>query len=139
MTDSQRERAVDRIHTSFPDVQAIYIFGSVAMHEDTESSDIDIGLLLPHVDAARVGSLRYSDLRFSLEEIVGRAVDLVNLRRVSIVLQKEVLATGDRVYTRDRRAAEEYEMLVLSLYGKLNEERREILEEFARTGRAYAV
>jgi len=58
---------------------------------------------------------------------------------VSIVLQKEVLATGDRVYTRDRRAAEEYEMLVLSLYGKLNEERREILEEFARTGRAYVV
>lgn len=109
------------------------------MHEDTESSDIDIGLLLPHVDAARVGSLRYSDLRFSLEEIVGRVVDLVNLRRVSIVLQKEVLATGDRIYTRDRRATEEYEMLVLSLYGKLNEERREILEEFARTGRAYAV
>jgi predicted nucleotidyltransferase len=139
VTDSQRERAVDRIRTSFPSAQAIYVFGSVAMHQDTESSDIDIGLLLPHAHAARTGSLRYSDLRFSLEEIVGRAVDLVNLRQVSIVLQKEVLATGDRIYTRDRRATEEYEMLVISLYGKLNEERREILEEFERTGRAYAV
>lgn len=139
MTDSRRERAIDRIRTSFPSAQAIYIFGSVALNEDTESSDMDIGLLLPHAHAARADSLRYSDLRFELEEVVGRPVDLVNLRRVSIVLQKEVLATGDRIYTRDRRAAEEYEMLVLSLYGKLNEERREILEEFARTGRAYAV
>jgi predicted nucleotidyltransferase len=127
VTDSQRERAVDRIRTSFPDAQAIYVFGSVAMHEDTESSDIDLGLLLPHAQAARTGSLRYSDLRFALEEVFGRAVDLVNLRQVSIVLQKEVLATGDSIYTRDRRAAEEYE------------KRREILEEFARTGRAYAV
>lgn len=139
MTDTQREEATDRIRTAFPDVQAIYVFGSVALHEDTASSDVDIGVLLPHAAAVRTGSLRFSDLRYELEAILRRTVDLANLRRVSIVLQKEVLATGNRVYTRDRRAAEEYEMLVLSLYGKLNEERREILEEFARTGRAYAV
>jgi predicted ATPase len=35
--------------------------------------------------------------------------------------------------------ADEFEMLMLSFYQKLNEERQDILAEFARTGRAYPV
>ena len=44
---------------------------------------------------------------------------------------------GEPLYSRDATAT--YEMLVLSLYGKLNEERAGILEEFRRTKRAYRV
>lgn len=61
---------------------------------------MDLGLLLPHSAAKATGSLSMSHTRFALEEIVGRTVDLVNLRRTSIVLQKEVL---DEFY-RTRRA-----------------------------------
>ena len=63
----------------------------------------------------------------------------MNLRAVSVVFRKEIVFTGERVYTGDEFAAEEFEMLTLSLYQKLNDERREILEEFRRTGRAYEV
>jgi hypothetical protein len=86
-----------------------------------------------------VGSLALTEVRFELEEALGRSVDLVNARVVPIVLQKEIVVRGIRVFARDRSGIETYEMLVLSLYGKLNEERREILEEFYATGRAYPV
>jgi hypothetical protein len=68
-----------------------------------------------------------------------RTVDLVNIRLVSTVFQKEIIANGNRLYCADEDEADLFEMLVLSLYGKLNEERSEILADFARTERAYAV
>jgi hypothetical protein len=58
---------------------------------------------------------------------------------VPTVLQKEIVAAGRRVYQADEYAADEFEMLVISYYQKLNDERREILEAFNRTGRAYTV
>jgi hypothetical protein len=43
------------------------------------------------------------------------------------------------IYCADRFAVDEFEMLVISYYQKLNEECREILDSFIRTGRAYAI
>lgn len=55
------------------------------------------------------------------------------------VFQKEIVTTGRRIACADNYAAEEFEMLTLSLYQKLNEERKEILEQFFETGKAYDV
>jgi uncharacterized protein len=66
-------------------------------------------------------------------------VDLINLRLVSTVLQKEIITNGRRLYTNDEYATEEFEMLTYSFYQKLNQERGEILAQFNQTGRAYAV
>jgi hypothetical protein len=60
-------------------------------------------------------------------------------RIIQTVFQKEIIAAGRLIRCADRFAVDEFEMLVISLYQKLNEERREILESFFRTGRAYAV
>ena len=139
MTEESVRRLVDQIRADFPSMQALYHYGSTATGGENASSDLDLGLLLPHAEAARHGTLALSDTRFALEAETGRSVDLVNLRRVSIVLQKEIIATGRLIHTADRHAVEEYEMLVLSRYGKLNEERAEILKEFASSKRAYPV
>lgn len=130
---------ISALLADLPDTQAVYLYGSVASGTATAASDLDLGVLLPHRTALRVGLLSLSSTRLRVASLVGREVDLVNLRRVPIVLQKEVVAGGCRIHTADRRAAEEYEMLVLSFYGKLNEERSEILAELARTKRAYRV
>jgi predicted nucleotidyltransferase len=139
MTEESVRRLVDQIRTDFPGMQALYLYGSTVTGSENASSDLDLGLLLPHAEAAGHGTLALSDTRFALEAMTGRSVDLVNLRRVSIVLQKEVIATGRLIHIADRNAVEEYEMLVLSRYGKLNEERAEILKEFASSKRAYPV
>ncbi|MBI3959072.1 MAG: nucleotidyltransferase domain-containing protein [Chloroflexi bacterium] len=132
-------QTVSLIRAAYPNVQAVYLFGSYATADERTDSDADIALLLPHEEAKAAGSLLMSDLRFALGAWLGRDVDLINLRTVSTVLQKEIVATGRRIDCADRNATAEFEMLVLSLYQKLNEERRGILEEFFRTRRAYAV
>lgn len=139
MDERSRTLIVDLTRNALPGVQAIYLYGSFTGNATHESSDVDLGILLPHELAGKVGSLAYSDLRSTLEKELHRDVDLVNLRLVPVVLQKEVVATGDLLYRQDETVTAAYEMLVLSLYGKLNEERAGILEQFARTKRAYRV
>ncbi len=82
----------------FPDVQAIYLFGSYGTDDAGGESDVDIALLLPPEDSKRVGWLEMSALRTALESALQRDVDLINLRRVSTVLQKEVVAADCRIY-----------------------------------------
>lgn len=123
----------------YPDFQALYLFGSQADASAGPHSDVDLALLLPPQQAKQAGSLAMSELRFDLEQRLGKHLDLINLRQVSTVLQKEVVVNGRRIAAPAFNAAETFEMLVYSLYQKLNEERRAILAEFQRSGRAYAV
>jgi predicted nucleotidyltransferase len=122
----------------YPAAQGIYLFGSYDAHQELPDSDIDIALLLPPEQARQEKNLFLSRCRFDLQDALSRDVDLLNARQVSTVFQKEIIG-GVRIYCADLYAADEFEMLVISYYQKLNEERREILDAFYRTGRAYAV
>ena len=123
----------------YPDLQAVYLFGTYGTDEEWPDSDVDIALLLPWKKSKEAGSLMMSDLRFELESLLNKDVDLINLREVSTVLQKEVIVAGRRIYCADEYATDEFEMLVLSYYQKLSEERRDILQSFFETRRAFNV
>jgi predicted nucleotidyltransferase len=122
----------------YPNTVGIYRFGSHGTKDEWVDSDIDIALLLPHDEAKRVGNLMLSDLHLRLSAVLGREVDLLNARLVSTVFQKAIIF-GELIYCADRGAVDEFEMLTLSYYQNLNEERAEILESFLKSGRAYAV
>ena len=122
----------------YPDIQGIYLFGSQGAGNAWPDSDIDIALLLPHEQAKIEKNLLISKCRFDLEDALHQKVDLLNARRVSTVFQKEIIY-GDLIYCGDRYAVDEFEMLTLSYYQKLNEERAGILDAFHKTGRAYTV
>ncbi len=121
------------------DTQAIYLYGSYGTDGMRPNSDVDIALLLPEKTAEKAGSLMMSPLRFELESLIKREIDLANLRLVSTVFQKEIIAAENRIYCADEYAVDEFEMLTISYYQKLNEERKEILKEFFKTKRAYPV
>ena len=65
--------------------------------------------------------------------------DLINLRTAPVILRKEIIAADRRIYCADEYAADEFEMLTISFYQKLNEERRGIVESALKTGRFYDV
>jgi uncharacterized protein len=92
-------------------------------------------LLLPPRQAKEAGSLVMSGLWSELMDLFHKDVDLINLRLVPTVLQKEVVVADRRIYYADEYAADEFEMLTLSYYQKLNEERRAIIEDALATGR----
>ncbi|OHB74140.1 MAG: hypothetical protein A2Z34_10820 [Planctomycetes bacterium RBG_16_59_8] len=123
----------------YPSVEGIYLFGSSQTESEWPDSDVDIAVLLPHDAAKRERRIQISECRHDLEKALGKGIDLVNLRLVSTVFQFQVVTTGRAIHIGDERAVDAFEMLTLSLYQRLNEERSGILREFYRTGKAYSV
>jgi predicted nucleotidyltransferase len=125
---AQAEQIIRTVLKHYPETQAVYLFGTFGTDRQFPGSDVDIALLFPHQQAGIIGTLAMTDLRFELERLLKMDVDLINLRRAPTVLQKEIIAADRRIYTADKYAADEFDMLTISYYQKLNEERAEILE-----------
>ena len=121
----------------YPDTQAIYLFGSYGTEDEWPDSDVDIALLLPPEQAKASRVLAMSPLCSELGSLLEKPVDLINLREVSTVFQKEIIAADRRIHTGNAYAADEFEMLVLSFFQKLSQERAEILAEGLQSGRFY--
>ena len=100
---------------------------------------MDIAVLLPPEQAAQQPQLMLTSCHYEMADALGNPFDLLNARKVSTVFQKEIIASGRLIYCADDDVVAEFESLTLSLYQKLNEERKAILESFDETGRAYAV
>ena len=137
---SETDKIVAAISKYYPDVQAVYLFGSYGTDDYRPGSDLDVAVLLPVHVAKQVDFWEWADISNELAGIVGvPKVDLINLRRVSTVFRKEIIMAERRIYCTDEYAADEFEMLTLSFYQKLNEERHDVLKSFFETKRAYNV
>jgi uncharacterized protein len=88
------EAALDR----FAGLDALWLFGSEAAGRATARSDIDLGALF----ATRPSPQSLLAVREELREIVGRAVDLVDLERASPIVAMQVLKHGRLVADYDR-------------------------------------
>jgi predicted nucleotidyltransferase len=120
-------------------VQAIYLFGSCMTEDEWPGSDVDLALLLPPAEAKQVRHLAMSDCAVALARVLEKEVDLLNARMVSTVFRKEIVTKGRLLYCADRYAVDEFEMLTLSFYQKLNEERAGIIESALADGRFYHI
>ena len=136
---NEEKHSVRVILNYYPDIQAVYLFGSFDTDDKRADSDVDIALLFHPRAAHAIGSLAMSELRFGLEAELNKTVDIVNLRLVSTVFQKEVVTSGRLIYQGDTYAVDEFEMLVFSFYQKLNEERAEIIRAALSDGRFHNV
>ncbi len=118
---------------TIPGLQAIYVFGSAAGPDWRPDSDVDIAVLA----AQPLGGLPRFETAQSLARIVGREVDLIDLREASAVLRFQVIANGERLYATPDAAVTEFEDFVFSDYARLNEERAGILSDIASRGSVY--
>lgn len=116
------------------DLVALYLYGSRANGTTHAGSDLDLAVLA----RAPVDSLKLDALRLDLEDALRMDVDLVDLRRVSTVLRMQVVSQGRLLASRDDYERQRFENYVYASYARLNEERREILEQIRRTGRIHA-
>ena len=132
MIKLDRQKITDIVLKYHTNCQAIYLFGSFADGSAHAKSDIDIALLLPHDEAKQIPSFAMSDVLYELGKELKHDIDLVNLRKVSTVFQNQITETGKVIFCADRYAKDEFEMLTLSFYQKLNQERKEILEKILK-------
>jgi len=97
MNESSEMLIIQTVVAYYPTVQAIYLFGSYGTEDEWPTSDVDIALLLPPDEAKQVGYLALGDLHLALERLLRKDVDLINLRRVSTVFQKEIIMAGNLI------------------------------------------
>ncbi len=125
---------VEYIKQSVPGLIALYRFGSQAKGTARLASDVDLAIL----SRVALSELRRFELAQELATQLHRDVDLVDLRSASSLMRMQVISTGECLFTASDRLQEEFEDLVCSTYARLNEGRREILNDVRTRGSVYA-
>jgi predicted nucleotidyltransferase len=125
------------IHTllsDFPDLCAIYLFGSAAEKTRTPESDLDLAIL-PHERPLDRWALWQTGQK--LASLLHLTVDLIDLLRSSAVMRMQVVSKGKLLYQKSETDRECFEDYVYSAYLRLNESRREILQDIKNRGTVY--
>jgi hypothetical protein len=94
------ERLADELRQASAAVIAVYLFGSQARVDARPDSDIDVAVLLSGSGhGTLVGPL--TELSGRLERVLGRTVDLIDLRTAPPDLVHRVLRDGELLLERD--------------------------------------
>jgi predicted nucleotidyltransferase len=118
------------LRKSFPQLEAVYLYGSRADGTEKPDSDYDLALLLPYKSDS-------SQLYFLAQELAAAIhcdVDLIDLNQAPLILQFQVVAHGKAVFISEPFNIYTYEMKILSMYQRFNDERKEILQEISASG-----
>jgi predicted nucleotidyltransferase len=119
------ERELCAFAAGDPRILALYLFGSRGRHEETEQSDVDVGVLFRGEKSLRDLLL----LEDSLERRLGLPVDLIDAGRASAFLALDVIR-GERLFCADPDRCDEFELYVMRRAGDLapfEKERRRLL------------
>lgn len=112
----------------------IIVFGSYAKGSTHPNSDIDVAFLSEN---SQLTSYDLFIIAQELAEILKVEVDLVNLQLASTVFKSQIYTTGIVIYSKDDTFLQKQQMIALSMYAKLNEEREEILKKINESGCIY--
>jgi predicted nucleotidyltransferase len=110
-------------------LMAIYLFGSQAKGCATDTSDVDLAVLVPgYVDPL----LRW-ELAGELSGLVHCPVDLVDLRSASTVMQYQIITTGRCLWSTGLEVGL-YEAFILSQKTDLDTARAGLLNDIYQSG-----
>ncbi len=117
---------------NLPHVLAIYAFGSRVQGTAGPGSDLDLAVLV----AGYADPLALFKVAGDVADVAGCAVDLLDLRAASTVMQHQVLTTGQRWWALDGQAAL-FEAAMLSEKTELDTARAGLLADIQQRGSVY--
>jgi predicted nucleotidyltransferase len=120
------------LRTAFPHLLAIYAFGSRVQGMAHADSDLDLAVLV----AGYADPLALWAQANTLAEVLGCAVDVLDLRAASTVMQHQVMSHGRRLWARELEAGL-FESYVLSEKLALDAARAGLLADIVRGGAVY--
>ncbi len=122
------------LRENIPGLVALYQFGSAVAGGERPDSDIDLAFLAEEA----LDPVRRFTLASQAARMLGREVDLVELRRADPVLLAQVIGGGRLLDCANPGQVAAFETTALARYCALNEERRELLADIQARGRIYA-
>ncbi|MSP53689.1 MAG: nucleotidyltransferase domain-containing protein [Gammaproteobacteria bacterium] len=133
MTAIDTQIIIKCLHEMLPDLQGIYLFGSFATGYATQESDVDIAVLCQN----KIDYDFQLNITVKLSMLLGRDVDLIELRYVNTIFQEEILKTAKRISAFDRMTCEMYEDFIYSSAMDFREFRKPHVEEIIARGSVY--
>ncbi|KZY75061.1 hypothetical protein A3740_16200 [Oleiphilus sp. HI0068] len=122
----ENSELVSLIKQHLPSVKLIYLFGSRATNEARPSSDWDIAVMAEK----KIPLSTLWELKELLANTCRAEVDLIDLLQSTTVLNVQIIERGQLLYDACD-AAMSFETRVLSMYGRLQEGREDIMTDFA--------
>lgn len=127
LSNAEIERELRSFGAGDPRILALYLFGSRGRREETEQSDVDVGILWQEEQTLR-DLLQLED---DLERRLGLKVDLVDAGRTNAFFALDIIR-GERVFCADPDRGDEFELYVMRRAGDLapfeRERRRRLLQ-----------
>ncbi|MDD2885213.1 MAG: nucleotidyltransferase domain-containing protein [Dechloromonas sp.] len=127
-----RKDLIRTLQAQVPNLLAIYAFGSRVEGTAGSESDLDLAVLV----AGYAEPLALFGLAGDLADVAGCAVDLLDLRAASTVMQYQIITTGQRWWASDVQAAL-FEAAVLSEKTALDTARAGLLADIQQRGTVY--
>lgn len=122
---STREKIISLLQQHIDDIALIYLFGSRAQGLANEQSDYDIAFF----SKAAIDNVQRYELAQQLAIELNADVDLVDLKSASTVLQMQVVSQGEKLFG-SNQMDDSYSAQVFSMYGRLQESRQAIIQQF---------
>ncbi|PUU93903.1 MAG: nucleotidyltransferase [Halanaerobium sp.] len=107
--------------------ELIYLFGSYAKGKERPDSDLDLAFL----SSKEIDDYQRFLTAQKLASKLNIEVDLIDLKKASTVFKAQIIQ-GKLLYAEDEKQQQEFEMLTLKKYARLNEERKEIIDKIER-------
>ena len=123
------EEAIKLISQEWPFL-GLYAYGAVITEHFNAQSDIDLAVLSKNSLAEE----KIWNLKNKLASLLKHDIDLVDLQKAPTVLQFQVISSGKQISATDKTACESFEDLIYKMYARLNDERKEILEDIQKRG-----
>ena len=125
------QRATEILHKTFPEIKAIYLFGSTGTEFENKESDLDLAVLTNQ----KIDQVTLWDTAQAIAKEVKRDVDLIDLYVASTVFRYQIITTGTRIYARDEIFCAHFENMVIGRYFRFNDLRRDIIKDIEKRGK----
>ncbi|MDZ7812884.1 MAG: nucleotidyltransferase domain-containing protein [Ideonella sp.] len=132
LTSSARAALLTHLQAQVPGLLAVYAFGSRVTGSFGPESDLDLAVLV----AGYADPVQLWSLAGDLADLAGSAVDLLDLRAASTVMQYQVITTGERWWATDLQT-DLFEAAILSEKTELDTARAGLLTDIQHSGVVY--
>ncbi|MCS6786841.1 MAG: nucleotidyltransferase domain-containing protein [Thiobacillaceae bacterium] len=119
------------LKAALPDLRLVYRYGSAGGPHARADSDLDLAVWAGH----RLDAAERLQLSARLARLCGMDVDLNDLRTMPVSLRVQIVLGGALLFAADATEAAAYATHTLSDYVRLNEARREILDDIGTRGK----
>jgi len=121
--------ALKRFFAVRQDILAVYLYGSYGTPAQTPLSDVDLGVLLAPEAGNKLDT--YPEIQAAVCDITGQDdVNVVILNRLPVIMQFNIVSTGNLIYERNEEATSDFLERVFKLYGDFVTDYRAFCAEY---------